>query len=207
MKTQILDAARYRFEQFGLSKVTMDEIARDIGMAKASLYYYFPTKENLFQAVLAREHETFLRSIVDMHKQSFSASDKMKRYVRLRFEYFSRMINLQVLESQFSTKFKPVIRALFVEFAGREIKLLTSIVRQGKASGEFCVASPEAVARAVLHIMQGLRLRAIRETTTTQIERRYYEALQKEFELIAEIFIRGLCSPDRKKKEFVHRLN
>ena len=42
----ILDAARKRFAYYGFSKVTMDEIAADIGMGKASLYYYFPTKES-----------------------------------------------------------------------------------------------------------------------------------------------------------------
>ena len=39
----ILRSAQRRFASFGYSKVTMDEIAEDIGMAKASLYYYFPT--------------------------------------------------------------------------------------------------------------------------------------------------------------------
>lgn len=46
----ILKAARERFAQFGFNKSTMDEIASDVELGKASLYYYFPAKEDLFRA-------------------------------------------------------------------------------------------------------------------------------------------------------------
>jgi TetR/AcrR family transcriptional regulator len=47
----IIEAAKERFAHFGFSKVTMEEIASDVDLGKASLYYYFPTKEDLFKAV------------------------------------------------------------------------------------------------------------------------------------------------------------
>ena len=48
----ILKSAQKRFMTYGYSKVTMDEIAEDIGMAKASLYYYFQTKDDIFRGVI-----------------------------------------------------------------------------------------------------------------------------------------------------------
>ena len=59
----ILKAARQRFAHYGYSKVTMDEIAADVEMGKASLYYYFPTKENLFQEVIVQEQDEFAEEI------------------------------------------------------------------------------------------------------------------------------------------------
>ena len=59
----ILDAAQREFSHFGFKKVTMNEIAREVDMGKASLYYYFRTKESLFQAVITREHERFMTSV------------------------------------------------------------------------------------------------------------------------------------------------
>jgi TetR/AcrR family transcriptional regulator len=38
-KALILEAAQRQFARYGLSKVTMDEIAEEVGMGKASLYY------------------------------------------------------------------------------------------------------------------------------------------------------------------------
>ena len=39
----ILNAAQRMFGQYGLTKTTMTDIAKEVGMGKASLYYYFPT--------------------------------------------------------------------------------------------------------------------------------------------------------------------
>ena len=59
----IIDAARDRFAHFGFSKVTMDEIASDVELGKASLYYYFPTKEELFKAVITLEQDELKNDI------------------------------------------------------------------------------------------------------------------------------------------------
>src|SRR5688572_23662273 len=48
----IITAAIKRFAHFGVSKTTMSEIAADLAISKASLYYYFPDKLNLYAAVL-----------------------------------------------------------------------------------------------------------------------------------------------------------
>ncbi len=56
----ILDAAMKRFGYYGLAKTTMSEIASDVGLSKASLYYYFADKDALFRAVVKREQDGFL---------------------------------------------------------------------------------------------------------------------------------------------------
>ena len=50
--SNILSAAQKRFGLYGLEKTTMKEIASDLGVSKASLYYYFPDKESLLKAVV-----------------------------------------------------------------------------------------------------------------------------------------------------------
>ena len=58
-KGLILDAAKKQFSVLGFSKVTMEEIAAEAGMGKASLYYYFTDKDSLFQAVVKEEMQNF----------------------------------------------------------------------------------------------------------------------------------------------------
>ncbi len=69
----ITEAARKRFAHYGFSKVTMDEIATDVEMGKASLYYYFPTKEDLFRAVLIQEMNELKKNIEVILKESETA--------------------------------------------------------------------------------------------------------------------------------------
>ena len=63
VKKEILENAQKLFQQFGLKKTTMDEIAEACGKAKSTLYHYFKSKEEVFDAVLNAELRS-LRIIV-----------------------------------------------------------------------------------------------------------------------------------------------
>lgn len=62
-KLQIIRAASKRFTRHGLKKTTLDEIARDLRIGKATLYHYFESKENLYTATIEWESELFLEKI------------------------------------------------------------------------------------------------------------------------------------------------
>src|SRR5207248_3078430 len=49
---QILDAALAVFDEEGLDRARLDDIARRAGIAKGTIYLYFPNKEALFREVL-----------------------------------------------------------------------------------------------------------------------------------------------------------
>src|ERR1700712_891186 len=53
-REKILDAAYQRFLHYGYSKTTMNEIAGDLSLSKALLYYYFPDKSQLYIAVMRK---------------------------------------------------------------------------------------------------------------------------------------------------------
>ncbi len=52
---RILEAASELFLRYGFEKTTMDDIAREARVAKATLYRYWPSKEALFESLLYRE--------------------------------------------------------------------------------------------------------------------------------------------------------
>jgi AcrR family transcriptional regulator len=51
-KDRIIETARDRFFQNGISKVTVDEIAEDLGMSKKTVYKFFPSKDDILQGVV-----------------------------------------------------------------------------------------------------------------------------------------------------------
>ena len=55
----IIEAAQKRFGLYGVEKTSMREIANDLKLSKASLYYYFPDKESLYKAVVEKEQKEF----------------------------------------------------------------------------------------------------------------------------------------------------
>lgn len=60
---RILDAALEQFTEFGLRRSTMDDVAGRAGMGRATLYRRFGDKDQLIQAVIARENFRYLRII------------------------------------------------------------------------------------------------------------------------------------------------
>lgn len=70
-KEHILEGALTVFEENGIEGVTMDEIARVSDFGKATLYYYFPSKEDVFCEILNRGWTTLWESLeedIDSHK-------------------------------------------------------------------------------------------------------------------------------------------
>jgi AcrR family transcriptional regulator len=60
---RILDAALGQFEDFGLRRSTMEDIAKRCGMSRITIYRRFPKKENLIEAVVLRELKSFLECL------------------------------------------------------------------------------------------------------------------------------------------------
>jgi AcrR family transcriptional regulator len=69
IREEILRGATELFERYGFKKTTMEDIARQIGKSKSALYYYYKTKEEIFEAVVLQE----------IDKQRMEASAAMKK--------------------------------------------------------------------------------------------------------------------------------
>lgn len=55
LKDRIIEKSREKFFSSGFSKVTMDEIALELGISKKTLYKYFPSKDRLLEEIIQRQ--------------------------------------------------------------------------------------------------------------------------------------------------------
>jgi AcrR family transcriptional regulator len=60
---RILDAAFAAVLDFGLSRLTMEDVAQRAGLSRQTVYRYFPSKDHLFVALVSREEEKFLDGV------------------------------------------------------------------------------------------------------------------------------------------------
>jgi len=75
-REEILNGARELFERFGFKKTTMEDIARQVGKSKSALYYYYKTKEEIFEAVVLGDIEAAQTSVAEIVKKEESAARK-----------------------------------------------------------------------------------------------------------------------------------
>lgn len=89
-KLQIIRAALKRFIKHGLHKTTLDEVARDLRIGKATLYHYFTSKEDLYYQTLRYEISHYMEDL----KSIFLKEDAD---IRSKFtSYFSLMENIEI---------------------------------------------------------------------------------------------------------------
>ncbi len=77
-REEILNSARDLFERFGFKKTTMEDIARQVGKSKSALYYYYKTKEEIFEAVILNDIANTEALVAEAIKKEGSASSKFR---------------------------------------------------------------------------------------------------------------------------------
>ena len=94
IKYKIVGIASDVFSRFGFKKATMEDIAKAAGMGKSSIYYYFKSKEEIFEAVVKKEAYALSleleKKVINVHD---SPKDKIRNYTIIRMKYLKEMVN------------------------------------------------------------------------------------------------------------------
>jgi len=158
VKSLIVESATKYFSKFGFYKTTMDEIAKHIHKAKGILYYYFKSKEELFNEVLKQELvavKAELSKIVNSDKDSLIT---LKDYMLTRLRLLHKAVNYhETLKADFFDKYHFVkdVRDDFVEF---ERTQLTSILRKGKKEGYLDVKNINSTVNIIMMVVNGIEI-------------------------------------------------
>ncbi|MGH2690958.1 MAG: TetR/AcrR family transcriptional regulator [Actinomycetota bacterium] len=80
-RERIVDAAFQAVERFGLSRFTMDDVARIAGVSRQSVYRYFDSKDALIVALVYREEEAFIDGVRDAHSRHEQLEDAMREAI------------------------------------------------------------------------------------------------------------------------------
>ncbi|WP_397547464.1 TetR/AcrR family transcriptional regulator [Rhodothermus marinus] len=134
MRARILEAARRRFFREGYARVTMDELARALGMSKKTLYQHFPTKAALAAAVM----ETFRSQVAEGLGRIFE-DHTLSLPERLARAFAEAARHLRQIEKPFLedlARFLPDVWAETERFRSETIaRLLGNALREGQAAG------------------------------------------------------------------------
>ena len=87
----ILDSAIGLFNRYGIRSVTMDDICRELGMSKKTIYHYVPSKEELVRAMLDSRIQNITEISVSVSGPSMNAIDTLVTFSKLLGEYFKNL--------------------------------------------------------------------------------------------------------------------
>lgn len=77
---QILDGAKRVFMKMGYDAASMNDVTREAGVSKGTIYVYFQSKEELFAALIERAKGLFAESIRELLAQSPEPVEGLRRF-------------------------------------------------------------------------------------------------------------------------------
>ena len=142
---EILEAAKCLFSQYGLKKTTMEDVGKATGKGKSTLYYYFPGKTELFEAVVNDELKRLVQEIRKAINAESSSKGKLKAFLVLRLKLRDTVQNLgEVVYNEISTNYAEICR-IKAHFESLQVDFIKEIVTGGVQSGEFKALTPDEI--------------------------------------------------------------
>lgn len=138
---KILRAAVREFSTQGLSGARTDRIAASAGVNKALLYYYFQSKQGLYEAALKTVATRVVEDALAVFDSKFSAGERLLRSALNHFDRILTQWEFQSLMQQEMVRFRSgkggSLPLLFKTAFGPLIEKLREATEDGVRSGEI----------------------------------------------------------------------
>lgn len=184
LKQEIITIAGKIFDTFGFRKATMDDIAEGIKKRKSSIYYYFKSKEEIFQSVVLQEAKVFRWTIISAINKQQNPHDKLKAYVITRMNtidglgnFNKALLDKRLMHIDFVMRLKRL-------YDKEEIRLFKNILTEGVEKNYFQIYDIDLAATSFITAMRGME--------STILQNKDAPDIDKQIEAIIDIIFYGI---------------
>jgi len=190
-REKILEAAHDRFLHYGYSKTTMNEIAGDISMSKALLYYYFPDKSELYIAVMRKLANDYLKAM-----ESHELGDLKEVFifqVNMHHEFIVKNYNFFDFFRLNEQNLPDTIWDIVGQVRQSESNLLSRAIKAEAERGNIKrIDNPDEIVELLLDALHGVRVGALSHKKTSFPRKEHLDEIHNKRLLLIDIFIKGL---------------
>ncbi len=157
VKEKIGKAAMKCFMKFGLDKTTLDDIAQSVGLNKASLYYYYKNKEDIFVEAALKEGEDYIVSLQQKVLLKKGVENQVSCYMQSRFNYYKNVLNMNRVSVETLTKILPHFFELYEALMKREKQFLSLLIKKAVEDGELMKTNADKIASVLINVSDALK--------------------------------------------------
>ena len=184
----ILDAVDGLLAQFGYKKMTMEDVAKQVGIGKGTIYLHFPSKEELVLAHIDRIGETVVRKLQELAGSADPAERRLRRMLVLRVlhRFDSVAHYTQSLGDLLSSVRAPLLVRRQATFE-KEAAVFEDVLREGGRLGALDCPDPRTTSFVLIQSTNSLLPFSL---SPRELGRR--EELEDQVGRIADLLIKGL---------------
>lgn len=195
-RERFIEVARQLFARKGVENTTMNDIASASDKGRRTIYTYFKSKREIFNAVIANETDELLRRLRQIAAMDIPPQEKLIKYIDCRFASVSEIVSRNgSLKAGFFRDVRKVDRAkkLLIE---QESAILKSILKEGRDLGIFVIFDLDVASFVITHTLHGLDVPYVRDNISkvgvTQEQLKKY---------ITRLLLHGIKGRDNVKSE------
>ncbi len=155
-RTLIKQQARRLFAANGFSGVTMQDICEACDLSRGGLYRHYVSTGEIFAAILSEDEEEALESLRRAVENKTRADAMLRRFLRNRIRAVTDPeISIENAVAEFYAQDRK--GHYFLRRRGEtSIQILTEMIERGIEEGDFQCQTPEAVAKHILWMIEGM---------------------------------------------------
>ncbi|MFN2513594.1 MAG: TetR/AcrR family transcriptional regulator [Pyrinomonadaceae bacterium] len=193
VKEAILDATERLLARYGYRKMTVEDIAREVGVGKGSIYLHFSSKE---EVVLSHVDRIVVRLKERLHAIAQSNATagirlRLMLLTRVLFRFDSIQHYTQSLNDLLAA-LRPGLLARRARYFDEEAQILADVLNQGKDAGEFEFDDALSTAYSLLHATNSLLPYSL---STLELGER--EEVKEKTAAVADLMLHGLMRNQR----------
>ena len=192
VKELIGKSAMQCFARYGLEKTTLDDIAKAVGLNKASLYYYYKNKEDIFLEVAVNEGEQSIRDLQEKTQQQHGLEQQVAFYLQERFNYYKNVLNLNKISPEMVNRLLPRFFELYDGMVQEEIRFLATLISNGIQAEEIMHTDAEQLAGSLMNMCDALKHNTEQQALLKGSATTDYSMAIANLTLLVNLIFRGL---------------
>ncbi|MEZ4661265.1 MAG: TetR/AcrR family transcriptional regulator [Caldilineaceae bacterium] len=149
----ILDAAQRLILQHGYAGLSMRDLARDSGLAKGTIYYYFEDKEAIYLSVVERDLLNMQARIQEAAQTAGDCAARLQAVINAYFELAQANRSIFIARLREISGMENALRSLLQRHRHALMQPIADIIEEGQASGAFRPVNSEMVIISLFGMM------------------------------------------------------
>jgi len=147
----ILDAADRLLARYGYRKMTIDDLAREVGIGKGTIYLHFKSKEDVALSRIDRVIERLKTELKKVASADEEPAVRLRSMLMLRVIYrFDSVQHYTESLNQVMAAIRPSLLERRKHYFEAEARIIAEVLKEGRRAGDFFFKDAMATARALL---------------------------------------------------------
>ena len=189
VRDAILDATDLLLSRYGYKKMTIDDLAKEVGIGKGSVYLHFASKEEIVLSHIDRIIEQLTGKLSAIARSDEKPEQRLRKMLRTRvlhrFESVQHYTqNLNDLLAAIRPNFLARRETYFTE----EARIFAAVIADGQQSGDFADGDAAEIAESLI-----LATNSLLPFNLTVHELGSRKDVEAKILPLADLLLQGLC--------------